>query len=114
MIKQTKLMKKPLFRCGKTFFFFFPSIRKKRAKMIKQLKLVKKTTVSVWENFFFFLFGGSKYFSMQFPLLIEIVPVSSDALHLVQPRSVSRRASSSFSAYFPNAPSSSPMSSGEV
>ncbi len=61
--------------------------------MIKQKKLVKKTTVSVWENFFFFfLFGGSKYFSMRFPLLIEIVLVSSDALHLVQQRLVSRRA----------------------
>ncbi len=55
--------------------------------MIKQTKLVKQTTVSVWKNFFFFIFGGSKYFSMRFPLLIEIVLVSSDALHLVQQRS---------------------------
>ena len=58
--------------------------------MIKQTKLVKKTLFLMcvcFFFFFFFLFCESKYFSMRFPLFIEIVLVSSDALHLVQQRS---------------------------
>ncbi len=68
----------------RVFFFFFLKERK-RKKNYKANKIGEKNTVfGVFVCFCsFFLFGESKYFSMRFPLLIEIVLVSSDALHLV-------------------------------